>query len=259
MKLEFEQYKYRFGWISWVISLLAITFLVLAFLPIQLFSNSLARATHCKVILNQANGTIWQGSAALGFAEPNISNNKICNPPYALTERFSWEGFCSISQQQCHLRILHDHLAKPLNLTLRAKMLIIESNSIELPGNILEILGSPWSSLHPRGEIKLEWSDLFWTQTMRGTAELQFRDMSSAISPIKPLGSYALKFLMDSDLKFELTTLNGPLILNGQGQLQNHQISFNGDATAAPESKASLIGLLSIIGNREGEVYRFKI
>jgi hypothetical protein len=36
-------------------------------------------------------------------------------------------------------------------------------------------------------------------------------------------------------------------------------LSLHGEATASPESLDSLIGLLSVIGNKDGAVYRFKI
>lgn len=259
MKLEFENYSYRFGWVSRAITLLTILFLIVAYVPVRFFTAPIAQSTGCKIILNQPSGSIWKGSASLGFSEPSVSNPKICNPPYAMTERFSWNSHCSILDQQCSFQVEHDHLGKPLHLVLRKSSLTIQSNNIELPGNILEVFGSPWNSLHPRGKLKLQWSDITLGQLMSGNAEFQLNDMSSAISPIKPLGSYSLKFQIENDFKFELFTLKGPLILNGQGQFNGNRLSFAGDASASPDSLPSLIGLLSIIGNRNGDVYRFKI
>jgi general secretion pathway protein N len=259
MKLKFETYSYRFGWFSRVLAVLVIGVLIVACFPIRFLTEQVSQNTGCKIVLNQPTGTIWRGSASIGFSEPSANNIKVCNQPYAMTERFSWDSHCSISNKQCTFQIMHDHLEKPLHVVLGTSNVTIESNTIELPGNLLEVLGSPWNSLHPRGKLKLQWSEITLGQLISGNAELQFNDMSSAISQIKPLGSYALKFQLESDLKFELFTLNGPLILNGQGQLQNKTISFTGDASASPESMTSLIGLLSIMGNREGDVYRIKI
>lgn len=259
MKLEFDKYSYRFGWVSRGLTLLVILFLIVAYMPVRFFTAQIAESSGCKMILNQPSGSVWRGSASLGFSEPSGGNTKTCIPPYAMTERFSWKSHCSILHQQCTFKVEHDHLGKPLQIVLSMRSITIESNNIELPGNLLEVFGSPWNSLHPRGKLKLQWSDIALSKLMSGNVEFQLNDMSSAISPIKPLGSYALKFQIENDLKFELFTLKGPLILNGQGQYQNNRISFAGDASAAPDSLPSLIGLLSIIGNRNGDVYRFKL
>jgi ABC-type multidrug transport system fused ATPase/permease subunit len=79
------------------------------------------------------------------------------------------------------------------------------------------------------------------------------------ISPVKPLGSYALTFQLKQALTLDVSTINGPLLLTAHGIIKKGRLSLLGDATASPESIDSLIGLLSIIGKKDGAVYRFKI
>ena len=49
-----------------------------------------------------------------------------------------------------------------------------------------------------------------------------------------------------------LRTLEGALQLNGNGQLGDRGLKFNGDARAAPGFEPSLNNLLNIIGRRNG-------
>jgi hypothetical protein len=49
------------------------------------------------------------------------------------------------------------------------------------------------------------------------------------------------------------------LLLTANGTVEKGRLSLQGEATALPDSIDSLIGLLSIIGKKDGAVYRFKI
>ena len=259
MKIKFDGYTFRFGWLSWLIAIVGLLALVITQLPINWVRTSIAEKTACKVMLVQAEGTIWEGSASFGFSEIKIGELKTCSAPYGMTERFSWSSHCSLVDLQCKWNIQHSNLARPLDLALSSSSLTISANQAELPGNFLEGLGSPWNSLHPRGRLKLQWSDIKWDSIPTGLVEIQFLDITSPISLIKPLGSYAIKLQVDQDVKIDLFTLNGPLLLNGKGLLANGRFSFQGDASALPESRDSLIGLLSIIGRKDGSVYRLKM
>jgi general secretion pathway protein N len=259
MKIQFDGYAFRFGWLSWIIGLIVVTTLVITFLPMNWFASTIAEKTACKVMLVQPTGTIWQGSASFGFSETKIGDLKTCNAPYGMTERFSWDSICSLMDLQCKWKIQHSNLERPLDVSLTTRGAAISANQAELPGNFLEGLGSPWNSLHPRGKLKLQWSDIKWESVPTGLVEIQFLEITSPISLVKPLGSYALKLQLDQDVKIDLFTLNGPLLLNGRGLFANGRLAFQGEASATPESSDSLIGLLSIIGRKDGSVYRLKM
>ncbi len=259
MKIQFDGYAFRFGPMSWIIGLLITIVLVVACMPMKWFASTVAEKTACKVMLVQPTGTIWQGSASFGFSEIKIGELNTCHAPYGMTERFSWNSLCSLIDLQCKWNFQHSNLARPLDVSLTIRSLTINANQAELPGNFLEGLGSPWNSLHPRGKLKLQWSDIKWDAAPTGLIEVQFLDITSPISLVKPLGSYALKLQFDQDIKVDLFTLNGPLLLNGRGLLANGRLSFQGEASATPESSDSLIGLLSIIGRKDGSVYRLKM
>jgi len=259
MKIQFDGFTFRFGWLSWIIGLITTLALVVVCAPMRWFASTIAEKTSCKVMLLQPTGSIWQGSASFGFSETKIGDLKTCNAPYGMTQQFSWSSDCSLMDLQCKWNIQHSNLARPLDVSLTTRGVSINANQAELPGNFLEGLGSPWSSLHPRGKLKLQWSDIKWDVAPTGLVEVQFLDITSPISLVKPLGSYALKLQLDQDVKVDLFSLNGPLLLNGRGLFANGRLAFQGEASATPESSDSLIGLLSIIGRKDGSVYRLKM
>ena len=87
--------------------------------------------------------------------------------------------------------------------------------------------------------------------------------LTSPISPVKPLGGYEIAANIAQDgVSWTLSTTSGPLLLKGQGEFSNtgsnKGMHFSGEANASPESQESLIGLLSLLGKREGDTYRLK-
>jgi general secretion pathway protein N len=78
--------------------------------------------------------------------------------------------------------------------------------------------------------------------------------MTSRVSPVKPLGSYRVAFQSQGDSStIELSTLKGPLMLTGQGTIAANATSFHGQASAAPEARDNLAGLLNVIGRPTGD------
>jgi general secretion pathway protein N len=50
----------------------------------------------------------------------------------------------------------------------------------------------------------------------------------------------------------DLTTLKGPLTLNGNGTISAASTAFHGTASAAPEARENLAGLLNLLGRPSG-------
>jgi len=76
--------------------------------------------------------------------------------------------------------------------------------------------------------------------------------MQTALSTVKPLGSYRLS-LAGSTLKLEtLTTVTeAALVLTGTGDLRQGRARFQGEALAAVGREAALANLLHIIGQKQ--------
>ena len=48
------------------------------------------------------------------------------------------------------------------------------------------------------------------------------------------------------------STSSGPLLLSGQGTVSKTSSAFNGAATATPEARENLAGLLNLLGRHTG-------
>jgi general secretion pathway protein N len=78
------------------------------------------------------------------------------------------------------------------------------------------------------------------------------------------LGSYEIQAnLAQNAATWILSTSSGPLLLKGEGAIGhgpgNNGFQFTGEAAAAPGAEDALVGLLSLLGRREGNSYRLKL
>jgi general secretion pathway protein N len=87
-----------------------------------------------------------------------------------------------------------------------------------------------------------------------GEISMEWRAAQSALSPVSPLGDYRLVARANSgNGDLTLTTLSGPLILEGVGKFSEGKLQFSGTADAVPHMRASLNGLIGVLGPRSGQ------
>ena len=82
--------------------------------------------------------------------------------------------------------------------------------------------------------------------------QLDISQVSTSLTPLKPMGSYRLNLVGGDSPTLHLSTLEGSLQLSGSGRWEGGRLRFNGEATAAPERAEALANLLNIIGRRNG-------
>ena len=261
MKISLSSSSAKSHKIFWFVMFAVVIGVALQQMPASVMSTLFAKQSSCRVTMYQTIGTIWDGSAALGFSEPNLAGGG-CREPSAITERFSWKSQCSLMQGQCQVDIHFVGLDKPLTIYASPNQIRAASGEIALPATILEAFGNPWSTLRPRGQLLAQWGDLQKGADSAGNIRLNVNNLSSPISSVKPLGSYEIKAnLGQSGTSFVIDTTAGPLLLNGKGAIGAKDISglhFLGSAHAAPEAQDSLIGLLSLLGKKDGDIYRMQ-
>ncbi len=242
------------GWAVGGIAL-GLLFAVLLFAPARWLSGAVARATEGRLLLADARGTVWTGSAQLMLAGGAGSSNAVALPTrvdWRLGPR--WNGVVARLSSACCT-------SEPVMLRLRpgwggAQMDIADSRS-EWPAALLVGLGTPWNTLQVEGDLQLSTQGLSveWAQgrlAIAGRAELTAQRMSSRLSTLRPMGSYRITVLGGATPALQLDTLEGSLQLSGSGQWVGSRLRFTGEASAAPEREGALSNLLNIIGRRSG-------
>jgi general secretion pathway protein N len=140
----------------------------------------------------------------------------------------------------------------------------------EWPASLLIGLGWPANTLQPNGLLSVKAQQLAFVirdnrLAMEGHAQFEIRQASSRITTLDTLGSYRLAIdgapppppgatpgAGTGRTRITLTTLEGALILDGNGEIGPDGAHFHGTARAAPGSEAPLNNLLNIIGRRNG-------
>jgi general secretion pathway protein N len=87
---------------------------------------------------------------------------------------------------------------------------------------------------------------------LRGQTTVELNDIGSALSSIKPLGSYKLTMQWEGQqAQLNLETVKGALLLSGKGRLAGGQFEFSGNAARGEEER--LANLLNLLGQRRQE------
>lgn len=208
-----------------------------------------------RIVLEDARGTVWNGSARLTLTGGAGSTDAATLPGrLAWLIRPTWSGLLADLHADCCMQ-----QAWRLNLQPRwggAKLALSDSLS-QWPAQWLTGLGTPWNTVQAEGQLSLSTQGLIieWAagrMLVAGRAELDAVQISSRLSTLKPMGSYRVTLQGGATPSFVLSTLEGYLQLSGTGQWVGSRLRFEGIASALPERLEALSNLLNIIGRRDG-------
>lgn len=237
----------------WLLAaLLGVLVTVLISLPASWLAGLVEKQTGGRLTLGDAQGTLWRGSAFVGGA---ASSNGAVTP--LLPGRFTWKLSPLVLFGSVDFELSNtEALAQAVNFRGGWKQWQLSPSALLLPADGLAGLGAPLNTLAPSGAIRLSWTALELqalgnTVAVNGRTTLEMKDMSSRLSPIKPLGSYQLALdWRGQQATLELSSLKGPLLLSGKGTLQNGRLQFSGQAQAEADHEKSLGNLLNLLGQR---------
>ncbi|WP_332815158.1 type II secretion system protein N [Ramlibacter sp.] len=235
--------------------LLGLALALVLFAPARWLAARVSAATGGQVLLQDARGTVWNGSAQLVLTGGPGSSDAA-----ALPSRVQWRlrpapgGVHAVLATDC---CTPEPLALDWRLGWNSRSLRLSDGRSQWPASLLTGLGTPWNTLQLEGELALRTDSLLlqWAQgrlSVAGQAELTAERMGSRLTTLRPMGSYRLVLSGGDVPMLQLSTLDGPLRLSGTGQWVASRLRFNGEASAAPEREAALANLLNIIGRRSG-------
>jgi general secretion pathway protein N len=264
-------------WAAWGAAL-GLVFGLVTRAPAQWLADGLQSASSGRLLLAEARGSLWNGSAVLVLTGGSDSRDAS-----ALPGRLHWQlrpgwGVLRLrAEQACCLpgglqlslhpgwsgfALVLDDTPSPAATARPAAQATAASRTLgQWPASWLAGLGTPWNTLQLGGQLQVASSGLRLQSSagqlrMAGDLQVQLRGASSRLSALPMLGSYQL-LLRGSGKGDEATTLQlssqeGPLRLSGEGQWTGARLRFRGTAQATDGQDDALANLLNIIGRRQG-------
>jgi general secretion pathway protein N len=234
---------------------------LVAFAPASWVAGFVAARSGGMLLLADARGSAWDGSAVLVLSGGPDSNSATMLPgrthwrvrPHGLSLGLHVRQPCCIGDELVLLlRPGVDRLSVQLPPTTGGPL-------GEWPAAWLAGLGAPWNTLQLGGTLRLASTGLHldaaagrWS--LVGQADLELHNLSSPLTTLDRLGSYRvhLDAVGGRAPAFTLSTLDGVLRLSGSGQWTGSQWRFRGEARAAPRAEGELDNLLNFFGRRQG-------
>ncbi|MBI5254974.1 MAG: type II secretion system protein N [Burkholderiales bacterium] len=230
--------------------------------PASWLASMVHKASGERLLLADARGRVWGGSAVLVLAGGPGSHDAQALPGRLHWRiRPIWRGLRITAEQAC---CLNGKLRVELLPSWSGFTLVLPARDTAIgqwPARWVAGLGTPWNTLQLGGMVELTSSGARLEQVagrtrVEGALGLRLIGMSSRLSPLDTLGSYRLALRSDAGTgdtaTLTLDTIDGALRLSGTGQWAGARLRFRGQAQAAEGQEAALANLLNIIGRRQG-------
>ena len=257
--------KSRSAAFRWAVAGLLVGALVslVAFAPAAWLARAVAGATGQRLLMSDARGTIWAGSAV-----QVLTGGPESRDASALPGRLDWTlGLSGMAlelkaRQECCLNGTVAVRFSPGLGRMSFKLMPSPGWTGQWPTAWLGGLGTPWNTLQLSGALRLTSPAGLTIESVQGrwrvdgSAELDVLGVSSRDTTVDPLGNYKLLLsgsaAQSGVAQLNLSTIDGALQLSGDGTWGPGGVRFRGEARAGAADEAALTNLLNIIGRREG-------
>lgn len=234
--------------------------IVVVLAPAHWAAGLIERASQGHVRLADPQGTLWSGSGVVLLAAGRDSDA----PATSLPERLGWQVKpTGLLTGTLDLVLTHPSaLNQPLSVRapLTGGPVRLGAATVRLPASLLVGLGAPFNTVRPGGQLQLTWDGLSIAPgRVEGRLDAEWRDASSSLAPVRPLGHYRLQFEgLAPGARVQLRTLTGPLELVADGTIgASGRLRMTGRARAMPGTDAivrsQLSTLISLLGRPDGD------
>lgn len=249
------------AWVSLGVALLV----GLAQLPAHWVAVALNHLTQGRVMLVEARGTLWNGSAFMALGA-GVGSGSV----HAWQQRLQWHMAPSgLNEFTLKLSDATSSAKAPWVWQLRwlPTGWQVHAGAVDwrLPSQWLIGLGTPWNTIEPQGQVHISSPGWLWQQSGRswqsqGRFTLTLLDFATRLSSLKPLGDYELSIEATPETRVMLKTLQGPLQLVGHGVWHDGKLQFEGEAWALQtQDEPVLSNLLGVLGTRNGQRSLLKV
>jgi len=243
------------AWPWFVVAGISVVVTLAVMLPAAWIVPQFAKSTDGHVNLVDPAGSLWKGSATLMLATGGGAGG--ADGATLLPGRIEWRTtFWPLFTGHVRMEMRQtESMPDAVFVDAGPSASTVSPGAIAVPASLLAGLGAPFNTLNMEGNVRLSWTE--WRMlgpNTYGQAIVTLDDMASSVSRVKPLGSYRVVFQAEGQAAtINLTTTShGPLLLSGQGTVSKTSSAFNGVATATPEARENLAGLLNLLGRHTG-------
>lgn len=215
-------------------------------LPASWLSWPVSRLSDRHWDVNEAKGTVWNGGAQLVYLGP--AGEVLAMSPLS----WQWQPRALLSGV---LAWQLDSAGQPGLLQLGFSKQEVRGLAFSLPVAALANLSKVWQAARLGGELQLSIPQLARQgKEINGSAQLVWRGASTPLTTALPFGSYQLDVAgTPQGLSLSLSTLEGPLMLSGQGAWPaGGAFNMAGSADSPPDKYDALKPLMLMLGQPSG-------
>jgi hypothetical protein len=234
---------------AYAVGLAAYVLALIATAPATWVDAGLQRASHGRLRLAEAQGTLWSGSGQIEIRDTGGRTGVARSLAWRVVPESLLRGHlvCEVGLGQATRRF-------PVTISL--SRIELANADISLPATVLGLGVPRLAPLGLTGEVLIHVASLSIARDgTEGNATLQWRAAGSALTPVSPLGDYEVRF----DGKgmtvhaFLRTMEEGPLRLDGKGSwTRGDKPAFLVMARVPPQHQQQLAPLLRLIAVERG-------
>lgn len=213
-------------------------------MPAEVLAWAVAKQTAQRLYLTDAKGTVWEGSA-----KPVVASG---------TQQLE---LAPLRWHFVQNRLLRGQVAAQLDFVTGSRVMLstthdsvtLENADLTLPASLLGIVFPTLSLWQPDGTLQLKTPSLrLASQRPDGAAQLLWKNASTSLSRVRPLGDYLFDIrAAQRGIDYTLSTLAGPLTLSGHGYWRSRDDwTFTGEARPRPDRQADLHDLLQLFSRQ---------